>query len=127
MTYRPSGFNHRGARLAPPEPVPEPIEEVRHVVTTCMWCDFHQGPYSDSDVDSQSMTVPVPKIENGVKVGIAYTVERHKCGDCVREESALVEKRRAISSGAVAAEATLKTAVQHAWRESDGSRSDLRL
>lgn len=64
-----------------------------------MWCDTHEGPYPDSDVDSQAMTVPVSKIENGVKVGIAYTVERHRCGDCVREERAAFEKRRAISAG----------------------------
>lgn len=61
------------------------------------------------------MSVDVPKIENNVKVGVAYTIEAHQCGPCVAAEASVIEKRQAISSGAVAAEATLHTAVQDAW------------
>lgn len=82
-----------------------------------MWCDTHEGAYSDADIDSRSMTVPVNKIENGVKVGIAYTVERHQCGSCVREERGAIEKRRALSAGAHDAEEKARAALREAWAE----------
>lgn len=69
-------------------------------MSECRWCDSCDKPYPDSDVDSQAMSVPVPKIENGVKVGISHTVERHRCGDCVRGERTMIERRRAIEAHA---------------------------
>lgn len=67
-------------------------------MSLCNWCDSCQRPFPDSDIDSQAMQVPVPKIENGVKVGISHTVERHRCGDCVRAEQQVIASRRAIES-----------------------------
>lgn len=114
-----SMFAHpnRGRRWKPPAPVPEPEPEPKVIMSICMWCDFCQRPYPDSDIDSVAMTVPVPKIENGVKVGIAYTIENHKCGDCMRDERRIVEKRRAISAGEQDAEKHLQNATREAWAE----------
>jgi len=107
-------FNHRGARLAP-EPEPEPEPEVRHVVSVCMWCDFGQHPYSDRDPESVSMTVPIPKLENGVKVGIAYTIEEHRCGPCGKVQQEAAEKRQAIAAGRADAEVKLANAIDATW------------
>lgn len=84
-------------------------------MSECKWCDTHEGAYPDSDPDSRAMSVPVPKLENGVKVGIAYTVERHQCGDCVRTEQATIEKRRAIAAGVHDAEHKVTSALREAW------------
>ena len=98
-----------------PEPQPEPAPEPKVIMSICMWCDFCQRPYPDSDPDSTAMTVPVPKVENGIKVGVAYTVERHKCGDCMREERRTADRRRAISQGEHDAEKTAHAALRDAW------------
>jgi hypothetical protein len=63
------------------------------------------------------MSMEVPKIENGVKVGVAYTVERHQCGECSRAETAAVEKRRAIAAGISDAHEHLDQAVRTQWGE----------
>src|ERR1700753_452067 len=105
----------RGRYHPPPEPTPPPEPEKVINMSICMWCDFHQGPYPDSDPDSVPMTMTVPKIENGVKIGVAYTVERHKCGDCVREDQVINDRKRAIAAGAHDAEEKARQAIREAW------------
>ena len=63
-------------------------------MSECKWCDECNQPFPDSDVDSRALQVPVPKIENGVKVGISHTIERHQCGRCVRAEAKRAERRQ---------------------------------
>lgn len=88
-------------------------------MSECKWCDFCHRPYPDSDIDSAAMSVPVPKVENGRKVGIAYTIEQHKCGDCMRDDRLIIDKRRAIAGGQHDAEAKLAEATREAWAEAE--------
>ena len=65
-------------------------------MSVCLWCDTCDTPYPDSDLDAQTLQVPIAKIVDGIKVGVSHTVERHQCGRCTREQRAAVERRRAI-------------------------------
>lgn len=65
-------------------------------MSICLWCDSCNRPYPDSDTDSQAMQIPIANIINGIKVGTSHTVERHRCGDCVRVERRVAEKRREL-------------------------------
>lgn len=67
-------------------------------MSICLWCDLCEKPYPDSDVDGQAMQMPVAKIENGVKVGISHTVERHRCGNCVRAERRRIERQHELAA-----------------------------
>ena len=67
-------------------------------MSICLWCDHCERPFPDSDVDSQAVQMNVPKVENGVKVGISHVVERHRCWDCVRAESRRIERQRALAT-----------------------------
>lgn len=62
-------------------------------MSECFWCNSCERPYNGSDEDARAITVQVPRIESGVKVGV-YGVERHQCGTCTRNQNRVAEHRR---------------------------------
>ena len=91
-----------------PKPPPEPEQEI--IVSQCFWCDDCQSACSDLDPDFRSMQMNIPRMENGVKIGMVG-VERHRCGSCTRQAEQVFQRRAAISAGAQDAEDKLKDAL----------------
>ena len=67
-------------------------------MSECKWCDSCDTPYSELDLDARAIQIHEPDVDrNGVKRGV-ITVERHRCGRCMREEKARREQRAAITA-----------------------------